>query len=175
MIKYKPIGTIVRINGNKNLYMITGYLKNNLKEPEKYYDYCGCNFPIGFEKENIMLFDDKDIDVVMFIGYQNNDSIEFRKKLEEQLKKDNEEQNKLSIGSVLEIDGKEGVVCFFENYKNKKYANIAFDNNEYKIYRVETDNDEEYLTLETNHDIINELVAKWALETLKEIKEEKNE
>ena len=89
MKKLKPIGTIVRINGDKALLMIMGYYKTNLEQPEKAYDYCGCYYPIGFEEKRVILFNDDDIDVVMFIGYQSNDGIDFRKKLVEQAEKGN--------------------------------------------------------------------------------------
>jgi len=81
MKKLKPIGTIVRIKGDKSLLMITGYLKNNKNQPEVVYDYCSSYYPIGLEEEKIILFNDEDIDVVMFIGYQDNTGIDFRKKL----------------------------------------------------------------------------------------------
>jgi len=168
MIKLKPIGSIIRLKGNKSLFMIMGYYKNNIQEnQDKIYDYCGCEYPIGFETNKVILFNDEDIDIIVFIGYQDNKGIEFRKKISTETSPEIKEiSNTLEEGDVLNINGKEGIICIKDNYNNTDYVNIAFDNNQYNIYHLEKENNQDVLILEENKDIIGKLIGKWTVDVL---------
>ena len=69
--KYLPIGTIVTIKGSNRLFSISGYfVKKELKDP-KVYDYMLSDYPGGINLEQLYMVNREDIDVIMFIGYQN--------------------------------------------------------------------------------------------------------
>ncbi len=74
-----PIGTVVMLEGGSKPLMITGYKMSDGKKPEdpkeevKYYDYVGCVFPEGLMEETFSLFDNSQIENVMFVGYSEDD------------------------------------------------------------------------------------------------------
>ena len=77
-----PIGSIVSIDGTD--VMICGYLNNKLMIDNDHYDYCGCLYPFGFQKDAILIKKSQ-ITRVKFIGFQD---LRFAK-----LKKDLEKEN----------------------------------------------------------------------------------
>lgn len=76
-----PIGSVVKLKEGNGLIMIDGYLVNDTRKADKYYDYVGCEYPLGFRSENMLLFYHDDIDEVMFIGYQAGSSTDVRRKV----------------------------------------------------------------------------------------------
>ena len=71
-------------------------------------------------------------------------------------------------GTVVNINKQEGVICSIDEIDGIKYVNVAFDNNIYNIYRLEKDNGEDYLVLETNKEIVGNLLSKYLNDYLKE-------
>jgi len=74
----------------------------------------------------------------------------------------------MKVGTVVNINKQEGVVCSIDEINGIKYVNVAFDNNIYNIYRLEKDNGEDYLVLETNKEIVGNLLSKYLNDYLKE-------
>ncbi len=72
-MKFLPIGSIILLkNGNKKL-MIYGRFQMNL-ENGQIYDYVGCLYPEGnISAEYSFLFDNKDINEIVFEGYKDID------------------------------------------------------------------------------------------------------
>ena len=102
-----PLGSVVKLKDGIAMFIIQGYLPNDLKNPDKYYDYEANLFPIGREADKTYLFNEEDIDEVMFIGYQTKNSIEYRELIE---KVKNNLKNGMSLTDAIENakDNKEG-------------------------------------------------------------------
>ena len=82
MQDFLPIGSVVLLKGAKKRIMITGFCASDKKHPDKVFNYGGCIFPEGIVDSNKMiLFNHKEIDKVFFIGLNDFESNEFRKKL----------------------------------------------------------------------------------------------
>ena len=83
MNKILSIGTIVKVRGmydGVNL-MIIGYFPIE-KETEKIFDYSVILYPQGLVGErSVFLFFDEDIEDIIFEGYSDDESEEFRKAL----------------------------------------------------------------------------------------------
>ena len=78
----------------------------------------------------------------------------------------------LEEGMALEVDGREGMVCFTMEYESKKYVNLFFDddNKEYKIYEYNIDDkggsDNIWLKLVDDMELLTELSSEFALEVI---------
>lgn len=67
---FYPIGTVCKINGYSELVMIVGYQKNTYGTIKKSYNYEGCFYPYGTLTNVKILFNEKEIDEVVFEGYK---------------------------------------------------------------------------------------------------------
>lgn len=78
-----PIGSVVRLIGGKKALMIYGVRQTNFETNEEY-DYISVLYPEGTLGANSQfLFQHKDIEEVLFMGFETEASREFRKKLAE--------------------------------------------------------------------------------------------
>lgn len=81
-VDYLPIGSIVRLEEGTKKLMITGYCTVPEETPEEVYDYCGCLYPEGVvDSEETYVFDHDQIEEVSFIGYEDDESKQFKKAL----------------------------------------------------------------------------------------------
>lgn len=82
--KLLPIGSVVLLKGAKKRVMIIGRIQ---KSQGKIFDYSSCLYPEGYIKaDQLILFNDSDIDKNFFIGFQDIEEFEFYKEIEEYLK-----------------------------------------------------------------------------------------
>lgn len=81
MNRLLPIGSVVKIKNGQATIMIIGYFPK--VNEEKIYDYCGCIFPDGIDGEYNIFFNQEDIEKSFFLGYQNQNSLNFTKFLKE--------------------------------------------------------------------------------------------
>ena len=66
-----PIGTVCKIRGNKNEYMIIGYFQN-VPEEKKTYIYKAVQYPYGLlSLEKCFCFDINDVEKVISKGYND--------------------------------------------------------------------------------------------------------
>ncbi len=73
-----PIGSVVLLKGGNKRVMICGRIQTRAGE-EKIYDYSACYFPEGIVDPTNMFFFDRDaIDVIFFIGCQDEEELRFR-------------------------------------------------------------------------------------------------
>ena len=79
-----PIGSIVSV-GNQDI-MICAYFKKNTKVKDEHFDYACCLYPSGMS-ENAILIKKEQIDVIKFIGFQDNRFVEFKHHLMEENEK----------------------------------------------------------------------------------------
>lgn len=80
--KYLPIGTVVLLKGGKKRAMITGFCSVAQEKQEKIYDYSGCVYPEGYLSSNqVCLFDHDQIDKIYFVGFEDEEEIQFKEKL----------------------------------------------------------------------------------------------
>ena len=79
---YLPIGTVVKLhNGNKEL-MIYGRMQKALSTG-LIYDYAACLYPEGhIDNEHTFLFNETDVEKVIFIGYQSEADKELQEKMQ---------------------------------------------------------------------------------------------
>lgn len=67
-----PIGSVVLLQGGSKKLMIIGLKPVKEEEPQVIYDYIGVLYPEGFiSNEYNFLFNHKDINDVVFLGYNN--------------------------------------------------------------------------------------------------------
>lgn len=81
--KYLPIGSVVILRGGSKEVMINGYCIESEDAPGKVFDYRGCPYPEGIiSSAGVALFNNSDISVVSFRGFENDESLDFLDKLE---------------------------------------------------------------------------------------------
>lgn len=86
--KYLPIGTIVMLKGGQKRLMITGFCIVSDDDKNKMYDYSGCLYPEGILSANeTAVFDHEQIDRVYNEAYTDEEELEFKKKLKEEIAK----------------------------------------------------------------------------------------
>lgn len=67
-----PIGSVVFLQGAMKKLMIIGIKQKKAEEPEQEYDYIGVPYPEGFLRSDMTyLFNQEDINDVVFHGYEN--------------------------------------------------------------------------------------------------------
>ena len=88
-----PIGSIVLLKGGIRKLMITGIKTVVKEEPDTIYDYIGVLYPEGFiGDEGNFLFNNEDINDVIFKGYTNPEREYFMAFLDQKLSEiENEE------------------------------------------------------------------------------------
>lgn len=81
-----PVGTVVRLkSGMKNLMIIGRYQVNG--EDNILWDYMGCLHPEGVLNDDLnFLFNEDDIDKVIYDGYRSEDEDKILEKLKEAVK-----------------------------------------------------------------------------------------
>ena len=73
-----PIGSVVLLRGAKTKLMIMGRILSN-DAMEEIYDYVGCIYPLGMTGEdNNYFFNREDIEKVFFVGFQDEEELNFR-------------------------------------------------------------------------------------------------
>ena len=75
--KLLPIGSVVVLNGGEMKVMITGRQQIRTTDNTEF-DYVGCIYPDGVDGENVLLFNAEDIVLVLFIGYQDLDELNYK-------------------------------------------------------------------------------------------------
>lgn len=83
MDRLLPIGSVIHTK-NANCYtMILGYCKPVEEENTvNWYDYAGCIYPIGYmDVESTVVFNEEDIDKVIFEGFSNEKYTEREKEV----------------------------------------------------------------------------------------------
>ena len=82
--KYLPIGSVVLMKDAKKKVMITGYAVKSSSFGEKIFDYIGCLYPEGYlGEEYCYVFNNEDIDQVIYKGYSDLEDEVFTKTLKE--------------------------------------------------------------------------------------------
>lgn len=72
MERILPIGSVVLLQGAIKKLMIMGIKQKKADEPEQEYDYIGVPYPEGFLRSDMTyLFNQEDINDVVFYGYEN--------------------------------------------------------------------------------------------------------
>ena len=68
-----PIGSVIRLRGAQKNLMVFGVCQTH-KESNETYDYIGVLWPEGnLGAESQILFEHKDIDEVLFVGFENEE------------------------------------------------------------------------------------------------------
>ena len=81
-----PIGSVVLLKNSTKKLMITGFAQVSADDPNKIYDYVGCVFPEGFlGPDQTFLFDSHQIETIYFIGYQDQEQMAFKIRIDEAL------------------------------------------------------------------------------------------
>ena len=79
--KLLPIGSVVLLKGAEKRLMIIGRLQA-IKGEDKIFDYSACYYPEGLVSLDRMVFyNDDDIDLLFFMGFQDPEEFEFRSKV----------------------------------------------------------------------------------------------
>lgn len=80
-----PIGSIVLLKGGNKRIMICGRVQTRVGE-NTIYDYSACYYPEGVVGSDSMFFFNRDaIERVYFIGFQDEDELNFRANVLDQL------------------------------------------------------------------------------------------
>lgn len=89
-----PIGSVVLLKNSTKKLMITGFAQVSVDDPDKIYDYVGCVFPEGFlGPDQTYLFDSHQIEKIFFIGYQDQEQMDFKVRIDEALTKIRNKEN----------------------------------------------------------------------------------
>lgn len=86
--KYLPLGSVVLLKNATHQISIIGFCLVDKEKGNRQYDYVGVFYPEGFlTKDSILCFDHDDIDKIFSVGYSDEKEKEFKKSLEENVKK----------------------------------------------------------------------------------------
>jgi len=86
--KFLPIGSVILLKGGEKRLMITGYCLITKQDVNKVYDYSGCLYPEGIiTSEHTALFNHDQIEKVFCLGYSDEEDKEYRKKMLEEIKR----------------------------------------------------------------------------------------
>lgn len=81
--EFLPLGSIVMLEGGNKCLMICSRIQA-MAGSDVIYDYCACYYPEGITSPSSMIFFNReDIDEVYFIGYEDQDELEYQDKLNE--------------------------------------------------------------------------------------------
>ena len=82
-----PIGSVVLLKNSAKRIMITGVAQVSVDEGnDKIYDYTGVLYPEGFMSvDKNYLFNADQIDKLYFIGYQDDEGLQFKEKADQLL------------------------------------------------------------------------------------------
>ncbi len=79
MKKYLPIGSVVTLKNETKKLMIIG--RSQVCQDVQY-DYSACLFPEGYlDKDSLYVFNNDDVDILYYVGMQNEEEFVFRKAL----------------------------------------------------------------------------------------------
>ena len=77
-----PIGSIVRLHDGEKRLMIIGIMQSDASGNGKEYDYLGIRYPEGHIGDQFQyLFNQEDIEEVIFRGFEDDERVEFLNKL----------------------------------------------------------------------------------------------
>lgn len=79
-----PVGSVVQLKEGTKKIMIMGLLQQKLEQDSKnIYDYVGVPFPEGFQSAEMnYLFNSSQIDKLFFIGYQDDESLAYKERVD---------------------------------------------------------------------------------------------
>ena len=81
-----PIGSVVLLKGGQKRLMIVGRIQTDVATGTTY-DYSGCYYPEGMiNSKELFMFNNDNIQKLFFIGFQDEEEIEFRKVIDQHLK-----------------------------------------------------------------------------------------
>lgn len=68
--KILPLGSVVYLKNSKDkvLVICRGAIYGE-DDKEEYFDYLGCHYPSGLDKEQTIFFNEESIDEILFEGY----------------------------------------------------------------------------------------------------------
>lgn len=74
-VNYLPLGSLVIVKGGfrKTLVIARG-LMTNIGDEQSFFDYGGCMYPEGLVGDQVMYFNNEDIDQVVFEGYHDDEN-----------------------------------------------------------------------------------------------------
>ena len=110
--EFLPIGTVVVLKGGarRKAMIITRALATTITKEITFFDYGGCFYPIGLVGDQILYFNEEDIEEVAFKGYVDEDEL-----------KQQEEINKW----LIEHDMKKGNVKDVMDMRKKLHEEAA--------------------------------------------------
>lgn len=77
MKRLLPLGTIVKLKEETDKIMIVSRLVRKERNGE-IFDYCGCLVPQGIQNpNNVVIFNHEDVNRLLFIGFQDEQEIEY--------------------------------------------------------------------------------------------------
>ena len=83
-----PIGTVVLLKNSSKKLMIMGFCQVSANNPDVIWDYTGCVFPEGFMgPDKMFMFNNDQIEQVFAVGYQDQEQMAFKIKVDEAIKK----------------------------------------------------------------------------------------
>jgi len=93
--KFLPIGSVILLKGGTKRLMITGYCLITKQDVNKVYDYSGILYPEGIiSSEQATLFNHNQIEKVFALGFSDDEEKEYRKKLIEEIKRQEQKNGK---------------------------------------------------------------------------------
>ncbi|UQS83052.1 DUF4176 domain-containing protein [Bombilactobacillus thymidiniphilus] len=74
-----PVGSVVTLGNAKDLLMVVSRLPITTKDDEEvYFDYAGVPLPMGVISDEVLFFNDADINHVLSLGYVNEATLSFQ-------------------------------------------------------------------------------------------------
>lgn len=104
--KYLPIGSVCLLNGGERYVMVIGYLGVSAQDQNTVYDYMGAVYPLGVISSDIsFMFNHDQVAKVIYKGFENDESKEFNKKLNEVSKEEILQQMNAKMAETAAANG----------------------------------------------------------------------
>ena len=80
-----PVGSVVSLKGADRRVIVIGRLQV-MEGRNEVFDYCACAYPEGMvDARSLVFFNDDDIDLLYFVGFQDPEELRFRSEVLAQL------------------------------------------------------------------------------------------
>ncbi|MDE7261701.1 MAG: DUF4176 domain-containing protein [Oscillospiraceae bacterium] len=78
-----PVGSVVLLKNSRKRVMIIGFAQQQQSSPNVVWDYAGCLYPEGYMgPDHTFLFNTEQIERIYAIGYQDEEQIAFKPKVD---------------------------------------------------------------------------------------------
>lgn len=98
-----PIGSVIYLKeGSKKIMILNRGPLVVIDEKTQMFDYSGCIYPVGLVPDQVLYFNQENIDKVIFEGFSDEDETRFQEMYQKWIHEHTEEVNKGQVNKSLD-------------------------------------------------------------------------